>query len=330
MMEKIENRSFFIVGNSRSGTTMMMRVLNAHREIHSINEPHFFENMWSPADQGTLLEKEDAVALLEKLFTVQRDGFFAKVKVGSYGSEIDTILKQLGEENWTRLKVYQAYLHFETRANGKTFPCEKTPQNVFYLYELLTQIDDSKIINMVRDPRAVLLSQKRKWKRKFLGGSFLTYREMLRLMINYHPLTIGRLWNSSVGAAWKYAKHPDILHLRFEDLLSSPKETVTNVCDFLDIEFHDEMLDIPYAGSSSIADDHSSRGIRTARADSWKGKLSRTEVFICQLVCRKYMKLWATNLLKCFQIHFEFYGTSSSSRSNSYLRLWQTWDACGA
>lgn len=296
----MSQRNFFIVGNSRSGTTMMMRILNAHSTVHSINEPHFFETMWTPADLDRLIEQEEAEELLRKLFTRQRDGFFSKVEPLSYAEEIATILQEIKLHDRTRLEVFRHFMQFEASANGKSIPCEKTPQNVFYLREMLMHFEQGKIINMVRDPRAVLLSQKRKWKRKFLGGTFLTYREMLRLMINYHPLTIGRLWNSSLAAAQTYRDHPNILHLKFEDLLSNPKDTVQDVCKFLNVEYQEDMLQIPYAGSSSVADQHDEKGIRTQRADSWKGKLSASEVFLCQWICRKHMKTWGYEPVKVF------------------------------
>ena len=300
MSEQAEGQNFFIVGNSRSGTTMMMRILDAHGDIHSINEPHFYESMWSPKDDQVLLQDKEANQLLAKLLTGQRDGFFSKVEPGKYDEEIEGIKALTPSHSCTRLAVFRTWLQYEAKRAGKQIPCEKTPQNVFYLYELLTHYQAVKVINMVRDPRAVLLSQKRKWRRKFLGGSFITWKEMLRLVINYHPLTIGRLWNSSVDAAQVYRKHPDLLHLKFEDLLEHPEDTVRAVCGFLEIEYQPEMLAIPYAGSSVVKDDSAEKGIRTARADSWKGKLSASEVFLCQLMCRKRMKRWGYEPVRVF------------------------------
>ena len=41
----------FIVGNSRSGTTMMRRVLGNHPAIFMLEELHFFEQLWSTSDK---------------------------------------------------------------------------------------------------------------------------------------------------------------------------------------------------------------------------------------------------------------------------------------
>jgi len=292
--------SIFIVGNSRSGTTMMMQILNRHPRIHSINEPHFFEQLWSPADQDVLLEEGSAVELIQELLTIQRDGYFAPRDPDKHARESVDILKQLPASDYTRLRIYQHYLGYEARLNGKEIACEKTPQNVFYLQEIMQNFEEVRIINMIRDPRAVLLSQKRKWKRRFLGGTFIPYKEMFRLMINYHPLTIGRLWNASLGAGHRYNTHPDLYHLRFEDLVANPTETASKICQFLGLAYDPEILQIPQTGSSVIPDRPDQKGIREGRTEQWKTHLSSTEIFICQWVCRRYMKEYGYEPVKIF------------------------------
>ena len=39
----------FVVGNSRSGTTMMGRILGNHPDVYTFGELHFFGQLWSPA-----------------------------------------------------------------------------------------------------------------------------------------------------------------------------------------------------------------------------------------------------------------------------------------
>jgi len=280
----------FIVGNARSGTTMMMRIMNNHSAVHSINEPHFFEKLWSPKDDGKEIGREEASDLYAKLFTGQRAGFFEPVDKHrqEYQAEIDTLLER--RPVLTRLDVYTSFLHYETEVNRKSIPCEKTPQNVFYLREILERYPRAKVINMVRDPRAVMLSQKRKWKRRSLGADFMTKREMMRLRINYHPLAVSKLWNAAVSAVEPMADEPRIRTVRFEDVLNDPQQTVREICEFAQIPFEPEMLMVPHAGSSSEADKKSELGIRKTRAKGWLEKgLSKTEIRICQSTCEKFM-----------------------------------------
>jgi hypothetical protein len=282
-----EQKIFFIVGNSRSGTTLMMRILGKHSQIRSINELHFFNSWWNP-DRDEIFSQSKARKMLTKMFTVQHDGFFSKVDFNKYQDQINEILENA--KNLSSINLYSDFLYYETKKAGKTIACEKTPQYVFYLEEILTHFPNAHIINMIRDPRAVLLSQKRKWKRKFLGGDFMTYKEILRLFINYHPLTISRLWNSSIIAGQKFAKHPNVLNFHFENLLESSQTNIKNLCDFLNIDFETEMLQVPQSGSSSRQDEKDKTGIRKTRARSWEKELSKTEIYLCEKVSGKLMK----------------------------------------
>ena len=289
-----EQHYIFITGNSRSGTTLMMRIMNNHSLVHAINEPHFFERLWSPSDKDREVNKQEALGIYLNLLIKQREGFFTDIEKfkEKYSEEAKRgIENNVSDKKITRSSIYDLFLLNETVKFGKRIPCEKTPQNVFYIQEILDYFPGAKIVNMIRDPRAVLLSQKKKWKRKSLGADFLTKREIIRLRINYHPLTISRLWNSSISTVQKFKDNPRVFNVKFEELTSDASGQVKKLCDFLDIPFEMDMLQVPHAGSSSQHDDKEAIGIRKGRADSWKQKgLTNTEVFICQNICGKYMR----------------------------------------
>ncbi|MCC6838741.1 MAG: sulfotransferase [Flavobacteriales bacterium] len=271
----------FIVGNSRSGTTMMLRVMTNHSWVHGINEPHFYGTYWAPADDGKAVDKAAARELLTKLITRQRDGFFAEVVPGKFDAEVEQVLGELPAQA-DRKDVYAGFMAYETRIHGKRIPCEKTPQNIFYIAEIKRHFPGAKIIVMYRDPRAVLLSQKRKWMRKDLGMTGMPEKEVRRLRMNYHPYTIARLWNSSFDAAKRHAGDPDVVEVRFEDLTVSPEATMQRICGVVGIPYEPAMLEVPHAGSSSAMDDHTKKGIRTDRGEGWKKGLDATEIAICQ------------------------------------------------
>ncbi|MCB0772829.1 MAG: sulfotransferase [Flavobacteriales bacterium] len=286
LMQGIGN--VFIVGNSRSGTTMMLRIMNNHSLVHGINEPHFYGTYWAPADDGKMLGHAESRELLTKLLTRQRDGFFAEVVPGKFDAEVEAILREL-PAHADRKDAYATFMAYETRRNGMRIACEKTPQNIFYISELQHHFPGAKVIIMYRDPRAVLLSQKRKWMRKDLGMAGMPDKEVRRLRMNYHPYTIARLWNSSFDAAMRHKGHPDVLEVRFEDLTRDPEGTMRRVCEGIGIPFEPAMLEVPHAGSSSAMDDHSKKGIRTDRGESWKKGLEPAEVAICQGTCGSRM-----------------------------------------
>ena len=149
---------------------------------------------------------------------------------------------------------------------------------------------------MIRDPRGVMLSQKRKWKRRKLGADFITKKEVLRLRINYHPITIAKLWNSAVGAVKNFETRDGFINVRFEDLLENPEATVQGICEFADLNYEPSMLEVPHAGSSSEADKKEVKGIKKGRAKGWEEKgLTPAEIRICQETCEELMDKYSYN-----------------------------------
>lgn len=281
-----QDRIIFIVGNSRSGTTMMLRIFNNHPELMVLNELHFFEQLWSPQDKGKPISKEEAVTLASKLLLTQRVGYMTHDQdYLQYTDEATKLVDELDEKKIVAEAIFNHFTKREVMLNHKTIVCEKTPQNVFYLKEIFELYPNAKIINMVRDPRAILLSQKNKWNRRNLGGNYMTAKEALRLRINYHPITLSKLWNAAINAAQLFSNDKRILTVRFEDLLEQPEHTIQTICHHIDVIFNKNMLNITQE-SSSIEKDSKEIGFKKERASNWKkGGLNTTERWICQQQC---------------------------------------------
>jgi hypothetical protein len=110
---------------------------------------------------------------------------------------------------------------------------------------------------MIRDPRNVLLSQKNKWKRRFLGAKNIPFVESLRAKMNYHPITISKLWMANTNHMKDYISRDEIKRVKFENIMRHPKQCLEEVCNFLGINFQEDMLQIPQVGSS-LGDDNKS------------------------------------------------------------------------
>lgn len=283
---------FFIVGNSRSGTTMLMRILNNHKSVHSINEPHFFEQYLSRSEKGKYMAEKESIELFSTLLYVQREGQHKTIDLKLYNLEAKTEIGKIYSAKLKKVDVYSHFLFYETGVKSKLIPCEKTPQNIFYIDEILEFFPNARIINLIRDPRSVMLSQKKKWMRRSLGAKSFSTKELIRLRINYHPFTMSKLWNSSVGTAKRYNSNSQFTSIKYEELLSNPKDTLQELCMFLGIPFQKEMMEIPQVGSSSEKDDKNSIGIRSNRIYAWKeGGLNNAELFICEWLTKELMNI---------------------------------------
>lgn len=279
----VSAKEIFVVGNSRSGTTMMSRILGRHSCIFSFQELHFFEQLWSPESPQELMLGQ-ACQLLVQLISIQRNGYLTHKKNRYYHDEALNILSP----NYIPLsppEVYRIFLGYETNREGGTIPCEQTPRNIYYLQEILNLFPNAHIINMIRDPRDVMLSQKNKWRRRLLGGHNFPTIALLRFWCNYHPITMSMLWKSGLLAADRINKHPRVTHLRFEDLLESPERCLYDLCNRIRLEYNPEMLQVPQVGSSLDIDQPNRKGINPSAMGRWKhGGLNKSEIYICQRI----------------------------------------------
>lgn len=285
----LSDRIIFVVGNSRSGTTMMGRILGNHKQIFTFNELHFFEELWLPEIPPPSLSRSKARDWLMKLFTIQEDGYYTQSNPERYRSEAAQILKSL-PNNLTPPVIFQAYLSYKTNSVGKHIPCDQTPRNLYYLPEILELFPQSLVVNMIRDPRDVLLSQKKRWRRRFLGAN-TPFKQTLRVWSGYHPLTISLLWRSGLQAVSAYTEHPRVYHLHFEDLVTEPEKYIRKVCAFIGLDFQYEMLHVPQVGSSHHIDRKEHLNIDSTAAYRWRrGGLNQTEIFLCQKAAASQMR----------------------------------------
>lgn len=287
----------FIVGNSRSGTTLMGKILGKHPLIYSFEELHFFERLYDPSSEKKF-NKVEAIRLLAELLCAARKGMWADFRKNKYYKDAVTLYKELNFEQKmivSPIEIYVSFLYYETIKNKKSIPCEQTPRNLYYIKEILENIPNAKIIYMIRDPRAVLLSQKNKWKMKFLGHRNMPLREAIRSWINYHPYTMSKLWNSASKAIKPFLSHPNVLVVKFEELINDPYKTIKKTCNFLEVEFYDKMLDVHLTGSSVYK--KGKKGFRKEVINAWKNNgLNTTEIYICQKVNKKEIEFWGYDL----------------------------------
>ena len=285
------SKIIFIVGNSRSGTTMLGRILGNNRSIYTFEELHFFENMIDSKEVLNPAKLNDAECrkLLERLISSARSNIFAKSSTCDVEAEVDIILGNAQRPE--AIALYKAFVDYETQKNMKTIPCKQTPRYLFSLDEVFEAFPTAQVINMIRDPRDVMLSQKNKWRTYFHSSWRMPASEAFRTWANYHPILIAKIWSSAVRRAKIYELDPRFVSVRFEDLLESPESTVAALCDFLGVDYQPEMIAIEDHGSSIVADEIGRMGINQEASGRWKyGGLSQFELGVCQRIAGNEMR----------------------------------------
>jgi hypothetical protein len=99
---------------------------------------------------------------------------------------------------------------------------EKRPDNVYFISEILNYYGaDSRFIHILRDPRAVCCS--------------------------IHPSVPGdywvepERWVKAVTAGLKFKDHPQVLTLRYEDLIMNNEQAIRSICNFINEVYTDQM-----------------------------------------------------------------------------------------
>ena len=288
-MKAFDNKIIFIVGNSRSGTTMMSESLGRHDEIHSFKEIHFFEGFFSTKNFEKKMNKIEAKKFLNEMITIQVQGFYNRKNANKFSDISELILSNLDKNEMTPILLYINFLLFWANKNGKSIPCEQTPKNALYLNHFSKYLPNAIFINMIRDPRAIALSQKFKFQRlKFGNHSFF---ESIREWTNYHPIITSIIWNSYINSTEKY-KLINLLNIKYEDIVSNPKKNMINISKFCGFNYHDNILMNSNTGSSIQSDNKSVKGFDDSKIHNWKKILSKEEIHIVQSITKKNMKLF--------------------------------------
>ncbi len=299
-MFKICKSPIFIVGNSRSGTTLMSNILRRHSEIHGLSEIHFFEQLWSPESEQENLDTKAAISFGQRLLAIATEGRLSTGSIDKYQLESAEMVNRLNGCILSYPAVYKAFIYHECRKNGKQIPCEQTPRYIYFLDDVFEIFPDARILVMVRDPRDILLSQKTKWKKQQYRATPISALERLRTWANYHPMLLSQMWKKAMVAADRYRDDSRVKWVYFEELLKNPTDSVADVCSFLNVTFYPDMLTVPksrsvqaesYAGSDSD-------GISVLPIARWKEGLNTADVFWCQAVAGRQMKGLGYNVVE--------------------------------
>lgn len=280
-----------VTRSSRRGTTMVGRMLNLHLNVRTFPELHLFEQMCEPRSLEQELSVDDATVLMDQLVGTMEEGLLHYGRGGRYQAQAAEWVRDMSGPLNPR-DVFQTFLERYARMTGASYACDQTPRNVLYIGEILKTYPDSKVVAMVRDPRSVLLSQKKKWKRKFLGASQIPLLESVRSYFNYHPYTITQLWTASLSALELNKKDSRVMVIKFEDIVTKPQETITSMCAFLGLPYTAVMLEVPYIGSSIGHDGrNASRGLSTdSIRTAFDDVLTAGERYICEKIAMPYMR----------------------------------------
>ncbi len=277
-----EGNIYFVTGPSRSGTTLCSRVLGNHSQVLGLKELHYFGELYDVDTGRAAVDNDYLIRAAAMLLARQARDSWVDGPTDQELADARDLVESLPAEQHNGADMYAAVVSHMAAASGRAWACEQTPRNIFYAEQLLELYPQARLIFMVRDPRAVLASQKNRWQIRKLGARNVPYSEVIRIWFNYHPVTMSSLWTRATAAALRLEAHPRVRLLRFEDLVDEPEQTIRDLCAWLQIDFQTGMLDVPQWGSSNVAHDSEAPGVSAAMTDQWKEVLSDGEIRISE------------------------------------------------
>lgn len=296
--DKFNQKSFtpiFIIGAARSGTTMMNRVLNNSLDIIGLNELHYLGDQWNVRYPLKLLDSESAIKSASVLIKNLRRGVWYKSVSKSEVQQARELIST--REKWDYRNIFISVLLNNSGWNGERYIVDQTPKNVLFVDDIIRVFPNAKFIHMMRDPRAILYSQRNRWKKKWRGNSNMPLKNVMRLLSNYHPYTLTSLWKRSAEKAIRYEHDSNYKVVVFEKFCENPEVIMRDICEFLGVGFSEEMLLVPNVGSSNKKHDSSKLGISSDVINEWNGRLPKGDIYLCEHMASNLMKTMGYSLV---------------------------------
>ncbi|MGF7137789.1 sulfotransferase family protein [Roseimarinus sediminis] len=267
----------FILGAHKSGTSLLRSLFDSHSQLFTIPfEAHYFElsQHWvenpyrktSPQPRKAATTRKAMIEYMQLLN--QSDDRYAdsvmkdRIDTARFEAQLQ-INDQLPEEQWI-----ENYFAAIARSLGheagidRLRVVEKSVENGEFAIELSRLFPSAKFIHIVRNPYSNIVALR---KYKSIGFGF--------------PL-IDKLFNTlSNNFYWLEKNQKNIenyLLVRYEDLLTNPKNTLDQICNFLDLNFEETLLvptsqGVQWKGNSTSNKQFS--GIDASNLDKWKKEL---------------------------------------------------------
>ena len=206
-------KRIFLVGAPRSGTTILQSLLAAHPEIISFPESKFFHY---------LLYEEFATKLPSRLETFLRN----EIHRPELLNDFDDNQTVANKASW-----FVRILDGLAIEENKSIWLEKTPEHIYFIEDIQRLVPDAKFIHILRDGMDTIASM------------YEATRNFTDLWGGVWDLEhcIDR-WKDAVLTSHKYINNSRHILVKYEELIDNKNVVLTNICNFLGIEYDCAML----------------------------------------------------------------------------------------
>jgi hypothetical protein len=262
-------KPIFIIGQHRTGSTLLKNILDANTNVSmAFDEMNLFE----PFRDNTLdkfFKKENPTSdeIVDLIKKSKIYGTFWKEfeKSGIYLRQLEKRLE--GHSKIRSCDVLSVILFLLKENSNVSFSGIKYPLHFKKLDYLLKYWTDAKIIFLTRNPKAIIASKlndeatRERKKKSIFYQFFIHYFTLLYFSLEY------------VYSIRTFFKNKDRLKLiTYEQLVRDQEDTVKNLCDWIGLNFEEEMLQVTGKSSSHIKTNQAK--LHTKSIDKYKTVLN--------------------------------------------------------
>ncbi|MBK6340920.1 MAG: sulfotransferase [Bacteroidetes bacterium] len=270
----------FVNGVQRSGTTLVIRMLSKSPNIAFFpRETHLFPLLWKVNDSISKFKSgtEFSKFVLEN---------FPKVNNG--WTEDQDYLKEIAQsiqnDNFIPSSTTNTLSYLLKHWQNKNPNCmvgEKTPAHIYYAEQIFKEFPNAKFIITVRDPRGIALSE------------MVKLAQNPRNKANFNLFSFIVRWQTAHNLAKKWQEKfgtEKVKYIKYEDIILQPQQTVLELCNFLEIAFLPEMLEVGVVNSSFLDLKQKDKRFNTENLTRWKEGLSKQQIALIQYHLSSSMK----------------------------------------
>ncbi len=290
-MRPDSSRPVFIIGGSRTGSTMLQTILSTSPEINLTDELQFRSPWWLHRDLVSDIKTHvgplDKPGALDRLVALLYSG----IPVGWFWSASDRLLdrdmlySELSSSPLTMRTIFHAILKVHAHTRNKERLGAKFPMHYSNTQQLLDWYPNCLLIHTTRNPKAVYASQAAKYLK---SDQDWNSRSLMRCKQFVH-INIQISWTARVHK--QLCNLPNYRLSRYEDLVLNPDYNIRQLCDFLEIEFHSEMLSPKQFGSSFDRIGRDRQGIERSSLELWRTSMSRVTAKAIEVGHRRAFKI---------------------------------------
>jgi len=194
-----------------------------------------------------------------------------KSKLANLSKQLDVSpenIRSLVKESKSNIHFIDSLFDHLRHETGKLRWGEKSPKNVTVIQRIFKSFPESRFIHIIRDGRDVACSLRNFPKHRVVDG------KIIKLDTNNPIDQCISIWVESVRAGIEWRDDPRYMEIKYEDLVSEPRQTMEAVLSFLDEPWDETVLNYYRVDSSTRSIDKMPQNIR-ARKPIDKSALGR-------------------------------------------------------